>query len=97
MPSGAAKPTIARIRTAGVIPYLPSVSKTARVAEPWTEGIYSADNDLSIIQDDLIDLQKSIDSDELLYDDTLGLDRYDMDFKSADKEWVDIPLMDEDK
>lgn len=81
---------------AAVVPYLPTSLKTTQVAKPWSEGAAAADNDLSGIQDDIIDLRTSIDHDELLYDDTLDVDRYDMEFESAD-EWVDIPLMEEDK
>lgn len=94
MPSGVSEPAIAGLSTAAVIPYLPNAPK---VAKPWSEGVESRDNNVSIIQNDIIDLRESIDHDVLLYDDTLDIDRYDMDFESADQEWVDIPLMEEEK
>ncbi|MFT6305897.1 MAG: O-antigen ligase [Halioglobus sp.] len=97
MPGGVLKPAIAGVSTASVVPYLPSAAKAVKVVEPWSGGVDSADNNLSNIQDDVSDHRESIDHDELLYDDTLDIDRYDMDFELADNAWVDIPLMKDDK
>jgi exopolysaccharide production protein ExoQ len=91
MPSGASKPAIAEVSAKVAVPYLPNIPKTSKVAKPWSEGADSFDNDLSVVQED------TIDHDGLLYDDTLDIDRYDMNFESADKKSVDIPLVEEDK
>ena len=102
LPSGAAAAkigvatTAAATASAEAVPYLPKSAKTAKVAKPWNDGANAADNEVSAIEEDIIDLRDSIEHDELLYDDTLDIDRYDMDFESAD-EWVDIPLMEEEK
>ena len=102
LPSGAAAAkigvatTAAATASAETVPYLPKSAKTAKVAKPWNDGANAADNEVSAIEEDIIDLRDSIEHDELLYDDTLDIDRYDMDFESAD-EWVDIPLMEEEK
>jgi len=42
-----------------------------------------------------LDLEDDGESDELHYNDTLDIDRYDIDFE-ADDEWVDIPLMEKE-
>jgi hypothetical protein len=97
MPSGVSKPAAAA-SGAATMPYLPSVPTTASVAKTISEGADLPENDLTMIQEDIIDLREPDDgNDELLYGDTLDIDRYDMDFESADDQWVDIPLTEEDR
>ena len=92
------KPALAGLATAStatVVPYLPETAQTKKVAEPWGTAADMADNDITNVQDSIIDLRESGANDALQYEDTLDIDLYDMDFESGD-EWVDIPVMEED-
>jgi hypothetical protein len=100
MPSGASKPVIARAPVAALaaVPYLPTEPDTQVAAkpEPAQRAELSGD-DLSVDRQEIIDLRESIGQDELLFNDTLEIDRYDMDFETANEEWVDIALTEEDR
>ncbi|MDB4223330.1 O-antigen ligase family protein [Granulosicoccus sp.] len=98
MPSGTSKPAVAAAAAVAAVPYLPSAPKTPVVAKPEpAQGAEISDHDLADNQQDLIDFRESSGQDELLYNDTLEIDRYDMDFESANEEWVDIALTEDDR
>ncbi len=92
---GAAKAPVAAV--AALVPYLPESPKTTSPTNviPWDEHSDTMQNDTSLIRDDIIDLQATLGPDVLMYDDTLDVDRYDIDFEKTE-EWVDIPLLEED-
>lgn len=104
MPSGISKPAIATASAVAAVSYLPSEPDkpgkpdTQVPAKPEVaEDAELSDDDLSLDQRDSIDLMESRGQDELLYNDTLEIDRYDMDFESANEEWVDIALTEDDR
>jgi len=97
LPGAVSNPAMSGVTRKTVFPHLPGTPKTPTVATPWSEYIESANDDVSSIQDDIIDLRESKDHDELFYNDTLDIDRYDKSIKSADENWVDNPMVEEEK
>ena len=93
--SSVAAPAVAG--TAALVSHLPEADeKTVVEVAPWDEHSDTADDDLAVAQEDIIDLQSAMDHDDLLYNDTLDIDRYDIELETTD-EWVDIPLVEEDR
>ncbi len=93
--SSVAAPAVAA--TAALVSHLPETGeKTVVEVAPWDEHSDTADDDLAVAQEDIIDLQSAMDHDEILYNDTLDIDRYDIELETTD-EWVDIPLVEEDR
>ena len=93
--SSVAAPAVAA--TAALVSHLPETDeKTVVEVAPWDEHSDTADDDLAVAQEDIIDLQSAMDHDEILYNDTLDIDRYDIELETTD-EWVDIPLVEEDR
>jgi len=94
MPTETSKPAIAAA-SGSAVPYL--ASKTSTTSNLSHEDVNLADDDLTIIQDDIIDLREPAVHEDIHYDETLDIDRYDKNFESADEEWVEIPLAEEDR
>ncbi|NND91290.1 MAG: O-antigen ligase family protein [Granulosicoccus sp.] len=74
---------------------LPGVDARQDMAHDETHDLTDADA-LSAVQKDLNELRAPIEHDSLHYDDSLDVDRYDMEFDLSG-EWVDIDLDDEDE
>lgn len=94
MPSRGSVTAIAGTSAARVVVYQADITKTPKIAKLRTE---TAISDRPVVRNDRDELDNSINHDSLHYDDTLDIDRYDMNLESADEEWVDIPLMEDDK
>ncbi|MFK8076242.1 MAG: O-antigen ligase family protein [Granulosicoccus sp.] len=95
--SVAASEVTAEAELVSNFPDLPQTNeKTVAKVTLWDEHADTTDDDFAVAQEDIIDLQSAMAHDDLLYNDTLEIDRYDIELETTD-EWVDIPLVEEDR
>lgn len=93
---GASEPAIAGASgsTAANLSY---GENSVTAAKRWRNDVHSDAHRASYAQEKNYDLDDSMDLDELQYEDTLDIDRYDLDFDSWGAEWPDLSPTDKDK
>jgi len=87
--------TAAGTAAASVVPYVATANASGEEISKWVDSASDEQADISVIQDDIIDLRATINDEDLRFTETMDLDRYEMDFE-ATEEWVDVPLAEEE-